>query len=56
MRDFDTINEIMSNLDDATYKLTQTASENFYAYGDKSLLCVASEKSGLTPEEILIMW
>ena len=56
MRDFDTINEIMSNLDDATYKLTQTASENFYAYGDKSLLCVASEKSGLTPEEILMMW
>lgn len=56
MRDFDTINEIMSNLDNATYKLTEEAANRFYSIGDKSLLILAAKQSGLTPEEILIMW
>ena len=55
-RDFDTVNEIMSNLDDSTYKLTKEAADRFYSIGDKSLLELASKQSGLTPEEILWMW
>lgn len=56
IRDFDTVNEIMSNLDDSTYKLTEIAANRFYNYGDTSLLELAAKQSGLTPEEILWMW
>lgn len=55
-RDFDTVNEIMSNLDDSTYRMTEIAANRFYQYGDTSLLELASKQSGLTSEEILIMW
>lgn len=56
MRDFDTINEIMSNLDDETYRLVQLGAEHFYATGEVALLEFASKKAGLTAKEILIMW
>lgn len=55
-RDFDTVNEIMSNLDDSTYRMTEIAANRFYQYGDTSLLKLAAEQSGLTAEEILMMW
>ena len=56
VRDFDTVNEIMSNLDDSTYNLTKIAADRFYQFGDTSLLELASKQSGLTSEEILWMW
>ena len=56
MRDFDTVNEIMSNLDDDTYRLVQLGAESYYATGDTTLLDFASKKAGLTIKEILIMW
>ena len=56
VRDFDTVNEIMSNLDDSIYKLTEDAANRFYQYGDISLMEIAIKKSGLTGEEILMMW
>ena len=55
-RDFDTVNEIMSNLDDSTYRMTEIAANRFYQFGDTSLLELASKQSGLTSEEILMMW
>ena len=55
-RDFDTVNEIMSNLDDSTYRMTEIAANRFYQYGDTSLLELAANQSGLTAEEILMMW
>ena len=55
-RDFDTVNEIMSNLDDSTYRMTEIAANRFYQYGDTSLLELAATQSGLTAEEILMMW
>lgn len=55
-RNFDTVNEIMSNLDDSTYRMTEIAANRFYQYGDTSLLELAAKQSGLTSEEILMMW
>ena len=56
MRDFDTTNEILSNLNEADYRFTQIAAETFYATGNRSLLIKAVQKTGLSAEEILIMW
>ena len=56
MRDFDTVNEIISSLDDDIYRLTQIGAEEFYSTGNRDTISIAAEKSGLTPEEILWMW
>ena len=56
VRDFDIINEILSGLNDADYRLTQNAAETFFSTGDRSLLMEAAKKTGLSAQEILIMW
>ena len=56
MRTIEDIIEIMEALSDEDYALTKNAADAFYKDGNKSLLKVASKKTGLEPEEILWMW
>ena len=55
-RDLDTVNDILSALDPEIYELTRISAEEYYGNGNSALLPVASEKSGLTIEEILWLW
>jgi hypothetical protein len=56
MRDFDIINDILTNLDLETYTLTEMAALRYYNTNDDSMLKVACKRSGLTRKEILSLW
>lgn len=56
MRDFDTINNILTNLDLETYTLTEMGALRYYNTGDKSILKLAVRRSGLSENEILSLW
>lgn len=56
MRDFEIINGILTNLEITIYNMTEKAANEYYKYGKTDLLKVASQKSGLSEEEILYLW
>lgn len=56
MRDFEIINDILTNLEESIYKMTEIAADEYYRHGKTDLLEVASKKSGLSIEEILYLW
>ena len=53
---FDEINEIFSNLSEEVYEYTKIAAEEFYQFGTREKLIVASKLSGLNESEILAWW
>lgn len=55
-RTFDEVNEIFGLLDEEIYELTKKGADEFYSFGSKDTLDIASKLSGLTPEEILAWW
>lgn len=55
-RSFDEVNEIFSNLSEEDYKLTERAANEYYQFGTTHFLEFASDKTGLTKEEILFWW
>lgn len=56
MRDFEIINDILTDLEETIYNMTKIAADEYYKYGKTDLLKVASEKSGLSADEILCLW
>lgn len=56
MRDFEIINDILTNLEETIYNMTKIAANEYYRHGKTDLLKVASQKSGLSEEEILCLW
>ena len=55
-RTFDEVNEIFSNLSEEIYEYTKIAAEEFYQFGTREKLTVASKLSGMTENEILAWW
>lgn len=55
-RTFDETNEIFTNMSEEDYELTRQAANDFYNFGNRALLEIASERTGLTPMEILNWW
>lgn len=56
MRDYDTLDNILTSMDLETYKLTEMAALRYYNTNDDSMLKVACKRSGLTRKEILSLW
>lgn len=55
-RTFDETNEIFSNLSEEIYEYMRIAAEEFYQFGTREKLTIASKLSGLTESEILAWW
>ena len=56
MRDTDLVLDILMNLSPDIYELTRISAEEFYGNGYSEYMTYAMAESGLSEEEILMVW